>query len=102
VRRCRLEYRGRRDRLVAALPRHVAPSGISAGLHVVLRVPSAVEARVPAAARRHSVGVECLSPMWMREVEDPGGIVVGYGATARNAFAPALSALVAMLGEVSP
>jgi GntR family transcriptional regulator / MocR family aminotransferase len=102
VRRCRLEYRSRRDRLVAALPPGLRPDGISAGLHLVLRVPEGVEARVPAAGRRHSVGVERLSPMWLRPVEHPGGIVVGYGATARNAFTPALSALVAMLTELTP
>ncbi len=102
VRRCRLEYRSRRDRLVAALPPSLTPEGISAGLHLVLRVPAAVEARLPAAARRHSVAVERLSPLWMSPVEEPGGIVVGYGATARNAFTPALAALVAMLTELSP
>ena len=31
VRRCRLEYRARRDRLVAALPAHLTPEGIAAG-----------------------------------------------------------------------
>jgi GntR family transcriptional regulator/MocR family aminotransferase len=102
VRRCRLEYRGRRDRLVAALPPGLTPEGISAGLHLVVRVPAAVEARVPGAVRRHSVGVECLSPMWLREVAEPGGIVLGYGATARNAFTPALAALIRMLAELSP
>jgi GntR family transcriptional regulator/MocR family aminotransferase len=102
VRRCRLEYRARRDRLVAALPAHLTPEGISAGLHLVLRLPSAAAAAVPAAARRHSVGVELLSPMWLRPVAEPGGLVVGYGATARNAFTPALAALVEMLTELSP
>ena len=100
VRRCRLEYRSRRDRLVAALPAHLTPTGISAGLHLVLRVPMRVEARVPAAARRHALAVDVLSPTWMREVAEPGGIVVGYGATARNAFTGALSALVEMLTEL--
>ncbi len=101
VRRCRLEYRSRRDRLVAALPPHLTPEGISAGLHLVVRVPADVEARLPAAARRHSVGVEQLSPMWMRPAGEPGGVVVGYGATARNAVTPALSALVTMLTELA-
>jgi len=68
----------------------------------VLRVPMDVESRVPAAVRRHSVGVERLSPMWLREVAEPGGIVLGYGATARNAVTPALAALNRMLADVSP
>jgi GntR family transcriptional regulator / MocR family aminotransferase len=100
VRRCRLEYRARRDRLVTALPPDLTPEGISAGLHLVLRVPMAVEARVPAAGRRFSVGVERLSPMWLRPPPSPGGIVVGYGAAARNAFTPALGALVEMLASL--
>jgi GntR family transcriptional regulator/MocR family aminotransferase len=102
VRRCRLEYRSRRDRLVAALPPHLTPEGISAGLHLVLRVPMDVEARLPAAGRRFSVGVERLSPMWLRRPPEPGGIVVGYGAAARNAFTPALGALVEMLTSLRP
>ncbi|MPZ84313.1 MAG: aminotransferase class I/II-fold pyridoxal phosphate-dependent enzyme [Actinophytocola sp.] len=101
VRRCRLEYRDRRDRLVAALPSHLTPEGISAGLHLVLRLPSSVEAGLPAAARRHSIALERLSPMWMRAVEEPGGIVVGYGAAAKNAFTGALRAFLSMLGELT-
>jgi GntR family transcriptional regulator/MocR family aminotransferase len=55
---------------------------------------------VPAAGRRFSVGVERLSPMWLRPPAEPGGIVVGYGAPARNAFTPALGALVEMLASL--
>jgi GntR family transcriptional regulator / MocR family aminotransferase len=66
----------------------------------VLRVPMSVEERVPAAGRRFSVGVERLSPMWLRPPAAPGGIVVGYGAAARNAFTPALGALVEMLASL--
>ncbi|HEV7651913.1 MAG TPA: hypothetical protein VGP26_27470 [Actinophytocola sp.] len=67
----------RRDRLVAALPPHLTPEGIPAGPHLVLRVP------LPAATRRFSVGVERLSPRWLRPPAEPGGI-----AAARNAFTP--------------
>ena len=100
VRRCRLEYRSRRDRLVAALPDRLTPEGISAGLHLVVRLPMAAESRVPALARRHSLALECLSQFWMREVEEPGGLVLGYGATTRNAFGGTLSALSSLLADL--
>ena len=48
------------------------------------------------------MGVQRLSPMWLRPPPEPGGIVVGYGATARTAFTPALAALTAMLTSLHP
>lgn len=100
VRRCRLEYRSRRDRLVAALPDRLTPEGISAGLHLVVRLPVAVEAGVPALARRHSLAIECLSPMWMRPA-DQAGLVLGYGAPSRNAFGGTLAALSSLLADLT-
>jgi GntR family transcriptional regulator / MocR family aminotransferase len=78
VRRCRTEYRSRHDALVAALPPHVHPQGISAGLHLVLPLPAAEEAAVPAAARRHSLALEIVSTQSMggRDPEHRG-IIVG-------------------------
>ncbi|MET0132467.1 MAG: PLP-dependent aminotransferase family protein [Kibdelosporangium sp.] len=101
VRRCRLEYRTRRDRLVAALPRHLTPQGISAGLHMVLPLSTSAEAAVPAAARRHSLSVETLTPHRMRpRAGDTGGIVVGYGAPTRHGFTGALQALLKALADL--
>ncbi|GAB3432825.1 PLP-dependent aminotransferase family protein [Actinophytocola sediminis] len=101
IRRARLEYRARRDRLVATLPRHLPPEGISAGLHLVVRLPMAEESRVPAMTRRHSLALERLSPLWMRQVDEPGGLVIGYGASTTNAFGGALSALSSLLADLS-
>ncbi|MGC2998362.1 PLP-dependent aminotransferase family protein, partial [Streptomyces sp. G35A] len=55
VRRTRQRYRDRRDRLVARLARrapHIAPTGIAAGLHPVLRLPPGSERSVTEAAAR--------------------------------------------------
>jgi len=99
VRQRRAAYRKRRDRLLAALPDGFTPAGISAGLHVVLRLPPGrTEAECVANALRHSVAVDSLSRHWVSEHEDhPQGIVVGYASPAEHAFGPALDALVRSL-----
>ncbi len=99
VRRCRLEYRSRRDKVVAALPRHLTPQGISAGLHFVLPLPAAAEAAVPAVADRHSLAVVTLKEQRMA-TDTPTGLIVGYGAAAKNSFGGALGALVNVLREI--
>jgi GntR family transcriptional regulator/MocR family aminotransferase len=102
VRRCRIEYRSRRDRIVAALPRHLSVQGISAGLHLALRLPAEVEALAPAAALRHSLAIELLSPQWFEQKDRPGGIFIGYGASPKHAFGGAVDALSAVLREITP
>ena len=96
VRQRRVAYRRRRDRLLAALPPDLAPEGISAGLHLVLRVPD--EEAVVWALRKRSVAVDRLSRHWM--TSGPGGIVIGYGTPAEHAFGPAVEALVDGLRSV--
>jgi GntR family transcriptional regulator/MocR family aminotransferase len=102
VRRCRLEYRSRRDRLVAALPGHLRPHGISAGLQLFVPLPAAAEAAVPAAAARHSLAVEPVSPHAVRATDPATGLMVGYAAPTKGAFAGALAALLDVLADVSP
>src|SRR6266566_9749300 len=65
VRRVRLAYRGRRDRLVTAV-RAAAPqvrvTGIAAGLHALLRLPQGEhEDDLVARAARHGLAIEGLS-----------------------------------------
>ncbi len=102
VRRCRLEYRARRDQLVAALPKHLAPQGISAGLQLFLPLSAAAEAAVPAAAARHSLAIEPVSPHRIDDTDPLWGLMVGYGAPSKPAFGGTLDALLAMLKDVSP
>jgi GntR family transcriptional regulator/MocR family aminotransferase len=100
VRRCRLEYRSRRDALVAALPQSLIPEGISAGLQLTLPLSAAAEAELPAAARRHSLAIETLSMHWKNPPENPHGVIVGYGAPSKNAFNGTLQALLNVLHEI--
>jgi GntR family transcriptional regulator/MocR family aminotransferase len=100
VRRCRLEYRSRRDRLVAALPSRLTPRGISAGLHLVLPLSDSAEAAIPTAARAHSVALMTLSPQLMHPDEQHRSLIVGYGASPAHSFGGALEALLAVLAEI--
>ncbi|MDQ0379515.1 MocR-like pyridoxine biosynthesis transcription factor PdxR [Amycolatopsis thermophila] len=99
VRQRRTAYRRRRDRLLAALPPGFAPEGISAGLHLVLRVPD--ETAALRALRQRSVAVDHLSRYW--STSGPGGLVIGYATPAEHAFGPAVEALVdGLLRAVAP
>ncbi|HEX6360510.1 PLP-dependent aminotransferase family protein [Actinophytocola sp.] len=98
VRRCRLEYRSRRDRLVSALPEHLVPHGISAGLHLFVPLPPEAEAALPVAAARHSLAIQTGTPHTL--TEPSSGLLIGYGAPSRPSFGGALTALLAVLREV--
>jgi GntR family transcriptional regulator / MocR family aminotransferase len=102
VRRCRIEYRARRDRLVAALPAHLRPAGIAAGLSLYVPLSPAAEAAVPASAARHSLAVDTVSPHVLRDTDVPTGVSIGYGAPSKPSFTGALAALLAVLRDVSP
>ncbi|MCR6489440.1 PLP-dependent aminotransferase family protein [Amycolatopsis sp. OK19-0408] len=102
IRRSRAEYRTRRARLMAALPDSVRPQGIPAGLHLLLRLPpdGPSEATALAACRRRSIGIEGLTPYWMTP-DRPGGLLVGYAATPKHAFAGAIQTLIEALWEIT-
>ncbi len=102
VRRVRLAYRRRRDRLVAAL-RASAPqvrvTGIAAGLHAVLRLPPGPrEDALVARAARHGLAVEGLGSYAMPG-HDIGGpaLVVGYATPPGHAYSTAVARLCAVL-----
>ncbi|RSN33189.1 GntR family transcriptional regulator [Amycolatopsis sp. WAC 01416] len=102
IRRCRAEYRSRRDGLLAALPDSVLPQGISAGLHLVLQFPGDLprEMEVLAACRRRAIGLEGLSGHWIGEPRREG-LIIGYGAAAKHAFGGATQALREAIFEVT-
>ena len=88
LRRMRPIYRARRDRLLAALERHVPqvrPVGASAGLHVLAWLPDgADEAAILAGAAAAGIGVAGLAS---RRVETgPPGLIFGYGAIHEGAI----------------
>jgi len=102
VRRSRAEYRSRRAHLLAALPDSVRPHGIAAGLHLLLMLPDGgpTETEAMAACRRRAIGIEGLGSYWM-DTNRPGGLIVGYAAAAKHAFAGAVQTLIEALWEIT-
>ncbi|WP_236789071.1 PLP-dependent aminotransferase family protein [Amycolatopsis sp. GM8] len=95
VRQRRIAYRKRRDRLLSLLPREITPVGISAGLHVLLRLPPGrSEEQVIRAALRESVAIDGLGRHWFGDGRRSRGIVLGYATPAEHAFGPAIEALL--------
>jgi GntR family transcriptional regulator / MocR family aminotransferase len=102
IRRARLAYRRRRDRLVQTLAEHapaVAVSGIAAGLHVVAQLPDRSEEAAIAAAAEHGVAVEGLGSFTHSGHEHPPALVIGYATPPDHAYTAALARLVAALAH---
>jgi GntR family transcriptional regulator/MocR family aminotransferase len=103
VRRSRLAYRRRRDRLAAAVARqapHVRVTGIAAGLHVLLELPAGQpEEDVIARAGRHGLAVQGLRPFRAAGAHHPAALVVGYGTPPAHAFTGAVARLCAVLND---
>jgi GntR family transcriptional regulator/MocR family aminotransferase len=110
VRRARLAYRRRRDRLVAAL-RQQAPqvrlTGIAAGLHVLCELPpgpdgaAAAEQDVVAHAAARGLAVAPLAPYRVTGRHDRPALIVGYGTPPEHAFSGAVARLCAVLREAA-
>jgi GntR family transcriptional regulator / MocR family aminotransferase len=86
LRRVRPIYRRRRDTaltsIAASLPDAI-PTGVAAGLHVYLRLPTSCdEVGLVEAARSRGVLVEGASWNWSVPSEAPPALVIGYGAIA--------------------
>jgi GntR family transcriptional regulator / MocR family aminotransferase len=99
LRASRLEYRRRRDALVAALAHHLPDAhadGIAAGPHLVVRLPDgADESRVVEAARARGVGADGLSEH--RFAPGPPALLLGYGRIPASAIAAAVRELVSSI-----
>jgi len=100
VRRARVVYRRRRDRLLArlgeALP-ELPIEGVAAGVHFVVGLPDGVDdAAVSAEARAVAVRVPALSAYRIVPARD-GGLVVGYGRLHEDAVDPAVRALARVI-----
>ncbi|MFG1808901.1 PLP-dependent aminotransferase family protein [Streptomyces sp. NPDC049040] len=102
VRRMRVRYRTRRDRVVEVLAAR-APgarvSGIAAGLHAVVELPAGAPPLDTVIARAHRLGlaVPGLSDFGSTPGRPPA-LVVGYGTPPDHAFATALDLLCDALG----
>ena len=98
VRRARLAYRRRRDRLVGVLSRHaVEVSGIAAGLHVLVHLRDLDEREVVVRAAEHGLALQGL-----RDFTEPGyergpALVIGYATPPEHAYTSALARLTIAL-----
>ena len=83
IRRSRLAYRQRRDRLVAELRKHAPPvliSGIAAGLHLLLELPAGqAEDDIIARAADRGLVLEGLGAYNATSDPHPPALVIGYG-----------------------
>jgi GntR family transcriptional regulator/MocR family aminotransferase len=109
VRRSRLAYRRRRDRLAAALGREaprVRVTGIAAGLHALCELPGGqAEDHVVARAAARGLQVDSLDRYRAADAgvgpRDRQALVVGYGSSAEHAFSHAVARLCAALNDPS-
>ncbi|HEY2288902.1 MAG TPA: PLP-dependent aminotransferase family protein [Streptosporangiaceae bacterium] len=101
VRRSRLAYRRRRDRLVGALAQaapQVRVTGIAAGLHALAELPADQdEAAVVARAAARGLSVEGLGSYETAQSPARPALVVGYATPPQHAFTGALARLTAVL-----
>ncbi|NUR92347.1 MAG: PLP-dependent aminotransferase family protein, partial [Nonomuraea sp.] len=97
LRACRGRYRDRRDTLVRALADQLPDfpvSGVAAGLHLLLRLPTAVDpAAVVRAAAARSLRVADLAAYHATEDHADHGLVLGYGNLADGAVDEAVARL---------
>jgi GntR family transcriptional regulator / MocR family aminotransferase len=104
VRRARLEYRRRRERLATALREHAPQTritGVAAGLHAVVELPPGRdEAEVIAEAAARGLGVSGLSEYATGAAQHAPALVVGFATPAPHSFTTALARLCAVLGRV--
>jgi GntR family transcriptional regulator / MocR family aminotransferase len=106
VRRSRLRYQRRRDRLIAALAR-VLPdprvTGVAAGMHAVLHLPTGVgEAETVAAAAARGLALDGMRDYRMPGLDYPEALVIGYGTPPAHAFTTAVTRLCAVLQASQP
>jgi GntR family transcriptional regulator / MocR family aminotransferase len=99
LRRCRIRYRRRRDRLGEAIAQRVPTgrlSGIAAGLHAVLQLPgtSISEAGLLGHLREGGVAVHGISSFYHCPQESPLGLAIGYATPPEHAYANALESLI--------
>jgi GntR family transcriptional regulator/MocR family aminotransferase len=103
VRRARLAYRLRRDRLVSELHRQVpgvAATGIAAGLHVLVQLPAGVaEDDIVARAAARGLALQGLASCRADGQELGPAMIVGYATPAAHAFSTAVARLCAVLRD---
>ncbi|HTA33270.1 MAG TPA: PLP-dependent aminotransferase family protein [Solirubrobacteraceae bacterium] len=104
LRKVRRRNRARRDALILAVARELLGarvSGISAGLHALVRLAQAVDAdRLLALAAERSVRVYPLSQHLIDPPPETDALVLGYGNLAEPAIEEGIRRLAAALGQI--
>lgn len=97
LRRVRPVYRRRRDTALASIATSLpdaVPTGVAAGLHTYLRLPTSCdEVGLVDAARDRGVLVEGASWNWSVPSAAPPALVIGYGAISESAIRGGLAVL---------
>jgi len=105
LRACRQRYRQRRDALVQVLTDLLPDcpvSGIAAGLHLILRLPTAVDtAAVVTAAATRSLLVADLAAYHATDARAAHGLVLGYGNLVDSGLHEAVNHLREAINEGS-
>jgi GntR family transcriptional regulator / MocR family aminotransferase len=103
LRRSRMRYRIRRDRLVSALARSLPDvhiSGIAAGLHVVAQLDRAINYRLAVnLAAAEGLRIVRLGGFRVHRIDAPDGLVLGYGNLADSAVETGVSMLANILEQ---
>jgi GntR family transcriptional regulator/MocR family aminotransferase len=106
VRRSRLQYRRRRDRLVQVLAERapeVRVTGMAAGLHAVLELPSGSLDEEELLRHAAWLGLSlntlgwCRTPSAAPPARRPPALVIGYGTPPDHVFEAALDALCTLV-----
>ncbi|MFD9123736.1 PLP-dependent aminotransferase family protein [Kitasatospora sp. NPDC059571] len=106
VRRSRLQYRRRRDRLVEVLAQRapeVRVTGMAAGLHAVLELPPGSLGEDELLRHAQWLGLSLNTLGWCRTPSDrppadrPPTLVIGYGTPPDHLFEAALEALCTLV-----
>ncbi len=104
LRKARRRNRARRDALVAAVTRSIPQAtvtGVSAGLHALVRLPRAVEVqRLIALAGERSLGIYPLSWHMVDPPRETDALVLGYANLPEPAIAEGIRRLAEVLGEL--
>jgi GntR family transcriptional regulator / MocR family aminotransferase len=104
LRKARRRNRERRDALIAAVAERLpgaSVSGISAGLHALVRLPRAVDAHeLLVRAAKRSLGVYPLTLHMIDPPRDTDALVMGYASLSEPAIAEGVGVLAEVLEEL--
>jgi GntR family transcriptional regulator/MocR family aminotransferase len=105
LRRMRIQYRARRDALVAALGEALPEGtvqGVAAGLHVTVRLPDGVdEAAVRAEAQRRGIALSTLGANRIGTGPLAPTLLLGYARLPEATIAPGVRELAAAVRRVA-